>query len=367
MAKDYYQTLGVERNASTEEIKKAYKRLAKKFHPDLNKEPTATEKFKEINEAASVLGDEKKRAHYDRFGTAADASQSYTYNANDFGDMGGDFDFNDIFDNFFGGSGGSRRRRQGPEPGADLRYDVTITLEEAYHGTTKTINIPRLETCPECEGRKAKKPEDIVKCSGCNGTGYVRRSQRTPFGIFSQTGPCHICKGQGSMVKTPCPQCRGEGRIAAKRNIEITIPSGIQEGYRLRLEGEGEAGDKGGRRGDLYILIQVQPHKHFERRGDDLYTEIPLSFTQAALGAEVDVPTIDGKVKMEIPPGTQPETVFRLRDKGMPHINGYGSGSLHAKAIINVPTKLSQKQRELLEELAKVSGDQVKDKKGWLF
>ena len=355
MTKDYYKTLGVEKNATKEEIKKAYKRLAKKYHPDLNKDnPNAEQKFKEINEAASVLADDEKRSRYDQFGTA-DAGfggQGFDFSSfmNDVGDFG--FDFDSIFDSFFGG-GIFGRRRRGPRPGNDLRYDMEITLEEAANGAKKTISIPKSETCSDCNGTGAKSEADIINCPDCEGTGVSRRTMRTPFGMFSTQTTCRKCNGEGNIIKNPCKKCYGEGKIQATKKIEITIPEGSETGTNLRIRGEGEAGERGAETGDLYVIIHQKNHKLFERHGNDIYTEVPISFTTAALGGEIEVPTLHSNAKLKIPSGTQTNTVFRMKGKGIPSLHGYGTGSELVKVIVETPKKLTKRQKELLKEFKK--------------
>ena len=359
MSDDYYKTLGVEKGASKIEIKKAYKKLAKKFHPDLNKDdPKAAEKFKEINEAASVLGDDQKRAQYDRFGTA-DTSAGGGFDYRNFSQgAGSDFDFGDIFDMFFGGgfSGGGRGRGRNYK-GSDLRFDLEVTLEEVAHDIEKKVKLRRMESCPKCEGSGAKSNSDIVTCSTCNGTGRVTRTKRTPFGMFQTTGVCHECEGEGKTTKNPCPKCEGKGRVLNTSEIQINIPEGVEHGMRLRVSGEGEAGLKGGPSGDLYVVIHVKEHKIFERQEDDLYVEIPISFTQAALGDTIEVPVLEGKTNLKIPPGTQSHTTFRIKGKGIPHLNSHGKGDEKIKIIIETPEKLSKKQTELLKEFQEASGE----------
>ncbi len=347
--KDYYETLGVARNANTDDIRKAYKRLAKQYHPDLNKSPDASEKFKEINEAASVLGDDKKRAHYDRYGTSAQGTgagdSGFDFrDATDFG-----FDFDEIFNRFFrGGSFGGQRRRSGR--GSDLRYDLEITLEEAARGVRKTIVLEKPEICPDCSGTGAKDKSDIKTCDTCHGTGFQRQTRQMPFGVFTTSAVCNTCGGQGSTIKNPCKKCRGAGRIEKEKKLEIEIPAGIEDEMRLRMNGEGEAGEKGAPPGDLYIVVNVLPHKLFEREGPDINLEIQISFAQAAIGAEIDVPTLDGKAKLKIPQGTQPGTVFRMKGKGLHDLQRGGVGSENVTILVEVPTKLSSKQKKLLEE-----------------
>ncbi|MCB9362694.1 molecular chaperone DnaJ [Candidatus Woesearchaeota archaeon] len=366
MSKDYYRTLGVSKDASKDEIKKAYKRLAKKYHPDLNKEEGAAEKFKEISEAAAVLSDDQKRANYDRFG-----AEGMKFNNNmggaDFSDFmrgfGGDFD--SIFDHLgdiFGGGDMFGQRRSGSQGGANLRFDLEITLEEAAFGTTKTIIVPKLDTCTKCHGSGAESSADIETCATCHGTGMLRQTRQTPFGVFATTTTCGTCQGSGKIIKNPCSVCDGEGRVRTNKKIEIKIPEGIEEGMRLRVSGEGEAGEQGAPSGDLYVLIHIKKHEHFERHGSDIVLEAPLRFVQAALGDEIDVPTLHGKVKMKIPPGTQTGTIFRLKGKGIPILNGYGKGDQHVVVKVMVPEKLTKRQRELLEEF---DGEVKKKKKGF--
>lgn len=360
MAKDYYETLGVTKNSSKDDVKKAYKRLAKKYHPDLNREDSnATEKFKEINEAAAVLGDDKKRANYDRFGTAEEAFGPGGYDYRDFTEgFGESFDFGDIFDQFFGGGtfGGRQARRGGPQRGADLRFEMDISLHDAAFGVEKEVTIPKLETCPTCEGRGAESESDIITCETCHGSGTQTRQQRTPFGIFQTSSTCRTCNGGGRQIKNPCQKCQGDGRIDIRKKLNIKIPAGVDTGMRVRAPHEGEAGIKGGPPGDLYIVVHIKPHKVFERDGDDLYIEVPISFTQAAIGDEIVVPTLDGEATLKIPPGTQPETVFRIRGRGVGHLQGSGRGDQMVRVIVEVPTKLSSKQKELLLQFEEITG-----------
>ena len=356
MATDYYETLGVSKDASKEEIKKAYKKLAKKYHPDLNKADDAADKFKEINEAASVLGDDKKRSQYDQFGTTAEGfgAGSSGFDFRDFGGQG--FNFDNIFDNIFGGG----FRQRGQNRGADLRYDLDITLEEAANGMDRTILIPRLEQCSHCKGTGAENASDVETCTTCQGSGMQKRTQRTPFGLFATTSTCGSCRGTGSYIRNPCNLCDGEGREEHNRKIEVTIPAGVHTGSRLRMLGEGEAGEHGSESGNLYIVITVLPHKTFERHGDDLLMSMDVPFVLAALGGEVDVPTLDGDVSLKIPAGTQSEAVFRLKDKGIPDLRSGRKGSQHVKVSIALPKRLNKKQKKLLKDFAK------EDKKGLL-
>jgi len=357
MAEDYYETIGVKKDASKEEIKKAYKKLAKKFHPDLNKSPDAADKFKEINEAAAVLTDDNKRQQYDQYGTTAEGFQDFR--GYDFGSANFNFEdimggFDNIFENFFGG-GRRRRTRGGMRRGADLRFNLEIDLEQAAFGTKKTIVIPRLEECTKCNGSGAKSDSDIITCDQCQGSGVIRRTQRTPFGIFSTQSTCNRCHGEGKTVKEECKKCDGTGRIEHKAKLEIQIPGGVDTNSRLRVRGEGEAGVKGGPAGDLYVVIYVEDHPVFDRRGDDIYLEVPISFTQATMGDTIEVPTLKGKAKLKIPKATQTNTIFKIKDKGIKHLEVSGQGSQMVKVIIQTPDKLTKKQKELLKQFEKES------------
>ncbi len=355
MTKDYYNILGVDKSATKEDIKKAYKRLAKRYHPDLNKEEGSADKFKEINEAAAVLGDDKKREQYDRFGTADFQGFQGGTEGFDFSDFnfGSSFDFGEIFDTFFGGRGGSGRRRRGPARGNDLGYEMEVTLEEAAFGVEKHILIPRFEKCPHFQGSGAESDSDIKTCDQCNGSGYVTRQTRTPFGMFQSTTTCRRCGGEGKVVKEACNSCDGTGLVKHNRKIKVDVPSGISDGSRLRIAGEGEGGERGGPPGDLYILIREKEHDIFEREEYDLHLDAQISFVQAAMGDEIEVPTLKGKARLKIPPGTQTGTVFRLRGEGVPHLRGSGRGDELVKVVVQVPKKLSPKQKQILKEFDK--------------
>ncbi len=353
--KNYYKILGVSEKATKEEIKEAYKKLAKQYHPDLNKSHDATEKFKEINEAASVLADDQKKAQYDQYGTTSERPQGFE--GSDFTDFMSDihgfgFNFDNIFESFFGGHGsnqqGRSRRRQ---RGSDLRYDLEIELEDAAFGRTKTITVPRLEACEKCEGTGAESSRDVVDCPECNGKGMKTRTQRTSFGLFSTTNPCNLCRGAGKYVKNKCQECHGKGVIRKTRSLDVKIPPGVGDGTGLRLQGEGEAGPSGISPGDLYMAIHIKPHSIFERNDNDLYVKIPISFVLATLGGEINVPTIKGKAILKIPPGTQSNTIFRMKGQGMPGLNTRTIGDENIEIIISVPEKLSKKQRQLFEQL----------------
>lgn len=365
MAKDYYDVLGVSRDAKKEEIRKAYKKLAKKYHPDINKEAGSEKKFKEINEAAAVLGDDKKRQMYDQYGTADFNGSAGPGAGFDFSGMGGDFDFGDIFDSFFGGGSpfGGRQRRNGPRKGSDLRYDIEIELEDVVSGTTKHIVIPRHETCSHCKGSGANSPDDLKTCDTCNGTGRVTRTQRTPFGLFQSTGTCPNCRGEGKTIANLCDECNGSGQIEHERKIKVDIPKGVEEGNILRMSGEGEAGYKGGPSGDLFVVVHVRNHKIFDRKGNDLFIEVPISFVVAALGGSIKVPTIDGNASLKIPAGTQSNTYFKMKGKGCPQLRGSSIGNQMVKVIVYTPQNLNQKQKETLKKFGKSIGDKILPKK----
>mgnify|MGYP006274248723 FL=1 len=367
MAKrDYYEILGVSRDADKKDIKKAYRKLTKKYHPDLNKDdPQAEDKFKEVSEAYEVLSDSDKRARYDKYGHAGVDSDGAGFGG--FGGGGQDFGgFEDIFDMFFGGGGG-RRRRNGPRRGNDLQYNLQITFEEAAKGAKKQIHIPRTETCSTCDGSGAKPGTSAKTCSKCNGTGQIKTTRRTPLGNMVQTSTCDQCNGSGKEIDQPCPDCRGKGKVRRERELTVNIPAGVDTGSRLRMSGEGEAGENGGPSGDLYIRIHVKPHKIFKRKGDDVICEVPISIVQATLGDEIEVPTLDGKAAFKIPSGTQPGTSFRLKDKGIPHLNGYGRGSQHVKVKVVIPKKLNKDQKDLLKEFADISGEEINPEQKGFF
>ncbi len=357
MPKDYYNILGVSQNAKAEEIKRAYKELAKKYHPDLHKgDKEKEEKFKEINEAYRVLSDDRARANYDRFGSAESTGG---FQAGDFGfDFRGfDFpDFEDILGDFFGSSFGGGFGREGSrararvQRGADLLHEIAITLEEAASGTAKSFILEKTEQCTSCNGTGAESG-NMKTCDACNGSGSIKSSRRTPFGIFSTSTTCRKCNGTGRIAERICKACDGRGFIRMRKKIDVEIPAGIESGSKLRIAGEGEAGLRGGRSGDLYITVNIKPHEIFERRGADLYCEVSIPFSTAVLGGEIEAPTLERTAMIKIPPSTQTETSFRLRGKGMPRMHGYGSGDEYVKVKIKVPKKLSRKQRELIEEL----------------
>lgn len=359
--RDYYEVLGVEKGADKKEIKKAYRKLAMKHHPDVSDEPESAEKFKEISEAYAVLSDEEKRNTYDQFGHAGMggySNEDIFRNVN-FDDIfrGFGFDFGDIFDMF--GFGGGRRRSRA-EQGADIYYDLKITLEDAAFGLERDIEVSHKKTCPVCEGSKAEPGTETHQCSQCGGTGQVQQVSRTPFGQFVNVGPCPQCRGEGVIIDTPCHQCRGKGIVRETSTIHIKVPPGVEDGSRLRVAGEGDTGKRGGPPGDLYVLITVKPHQLFERHGSDLLYEQPISFVQASLGDELDVPTLGEEiVSLKIPAGTQSGSSFRIKGKGMPNLRWNGNGNLYVKTKVVVPKKLNSKQKELLREFADISGKEI--------
>ncbi|MGM0419498.1 MAG: molecular chaperone DnaJ [Bacillota bacterium] len=360
--KDYYDILGVDKDASQDEIKKAYRKKAKKYHPDRNPDdPDASEKFKEISEAYGILSDEDKRARYDQYGHAGIGDDDFNYEDFAQGGFGGLGDIFDLFMNGMGGgfSGMGQQRRSGPSRGKDLEYRMEISFKEAAFGTEKTIRIPRQEECPKCEGTGAKEGTSVKTCPKCNGSGQIRVSQRTPFGNIAQVTTCDRCQGRGEIIEEPCPNCNGQGRVTRRRNIKVDIPAGISSGSRIRLSGEGGAGEKGGPSGDLYVRVNVKPHDIFERRGDDIYCEFPINFVQAALGDEVKVPTLEGEVKFKIPEGTQPGDKLRLKNKGVQHLRSSGRGDQYIIIKVVIPKSLNSEQKELLRKFAEMSGDEI--------
>jgi molecular chaperone DnaJ len=346
--RDYYAILGVQRTSSDAEIKRAYRKLAQQWHPDVSQEPAAAERFKEVNEAYQVLSDPQRRQTYDMFGRAG------------LGDIGSDFGsgfasgfggFGDIFDAFFGGATTGRRGR--PLAGSDLRYDLRITFEEAVKGTTKEIEFPVLVRCETCAGSGAKPGTSPITCPQCGGRGEVQSVRQTMLGQMINVTTCPRCRGEGRIIEEPCETCRGDGRVEKKRKLEVTIPPGIDEGHQMRLSNEGEVGPRGGPAGSLYVAVHVTPHPSLRREGTELIYDADISVAQAALGTRITVPTVDGDEEMEIKPGTQPGTEVRLRGRGVPHLRRSGSrGDLHVFVNVVVPTRLNRRQRELLEELA---------------
>lgn len=356
MAKDYYEILGVPRDASQDDIKKAYRRLAREYHPDVNKEPGAEERFKEINEAYRVLGDPDTRRRYDELGHA-DFENSGFGGFGDFGDFGFGFeDLGDIFADMFFGRSSTRRDRR-PRKGADLRMDLTLEFEEAAFGVEKTVEIQRTEICSHCHGNQAEPGTPLKTCPDCGGTGQVRSVQRTPFVQIQTSRVCSRCRGEGKIFETACKVCGGSGRVSASRKINVKIPAGVDDGTVVRVGGQGEAGSYGGPYGDLLVVVTVKPHPFFTRQGNDVICEVPISIVQAALGDEIEVPTLEGDLKMRIPEGTQSGKVFRMRGKGIADVRGFGRGDQLVKVRVVTPTKLNNKQKQLLREFAKAGGD----------
>lgn len=362
--RDYYEVLGVPRGADETALKAAYRQLARQHHPDVNKDPGSEERLKEINEAYSVLSDPEKRAAYDRFGHTATQGGPTGPGPGGFGGFGG---FSDIFEEFFGGFAGARTAPRGPVRGRDLRYDLAISFREAVFGAEKEIEIPRLEVCPVCQGSGAEPGTRPIRCPQCNGAGEVRRAQQTILGQFVSVTTCPRCNGEREIVTTPCHQCRGQRRVQAMRKLSVSIPAGVSEGMRIRLNGEGEPGERGGPSGNLYVELSVKPDPQFQRQENDILLEYPISFVQAALGAEVEVPTLDGVDRLTIPPGTQHGATFRLRNLGVPVLRSNKRGDHVVSVRVVVPEKLTQRQRELLEEFATTAGGSapVKDKRNW--
>jgi len=347
--KDFYEILGVDRTASDEEIKKAYRQLAHKYHPDKNPgDKNIEEHFKEINAAYEVLKDSNKRAQYDRFGFAETGAG--------FGQgTGVGFDFQDLFGDVFGDFFGASRRRTRGQRGSDLRYDMEVTFEEAAFGTEKKIKLPKTIKCQKCQGSGAKPGTSPTQCTTCHGRGQVSYQQ----GFFSISRPCSRCKGEGTLVKDPCSDCSGVGRINTMQSLSVKVPPGVETDTRLRLSGEGESGVHGGPPGDLYIIINVKPHPIFQRQNDDIICEVPISFPQAAVGTDIDVPTIEGNVKLKIPAGTQSGKEFRLKGKGIASLHTGQRGDQNVIIKVETPTKLTGRQKELLEEFAKISGEET--------
>ncbi|MFA9558790.1 molecular chaperone DnaJ [Evansella sp. AB-rgal1] len=355
--RDFYDVLGVEKGASEADIKKAYRKLARQYHPDVNKAADAEQKFKEVKEAYDTLSDSQKRTHYDQFGHT-DPNQFGGFGG---GTGGGDFGgFSDIFDMFFGGSGG-RRDPNAPRQGADLQYTMTLEFKEAVFGKETDIEIPREETCETCDGSGAKPGTKPETCSHCHGSGQLNIEQNTPFGRVVNRRVCNHCQGTGKFIKNKCRTCAGQGKVKKRKKIHIKIPAGVDSGQQIRVSGQGEPGTNGGPSGDLFVVFNVKTHEFFKRDGDDIYCEMPLTFVQSALGDEIEVPTLNGKVKLKIPAGTQTGTHFRLRGKGVPNVRGMGQGDQHIQVKVVTPKKLTEKQKDLLREFAEISGNETPD------
>lgn len=354
--RDYYEMLGVPRNASKDDLKRAYRQLARQLHPDLNPgDRECEEKFKQISEAYQALCDDQKRAMYDRYGH--EGLSGVGAGSDGFG-FGG---FSDIFDIFFGGAGGGRaqQRRRGPARGADLRYDLKIGFHDAAFGKDAEFEIPTIADCGKCGGSGSRTGAPPTICLRCAGTGEIRQSSQRFFVQMVNVTTCPDCRGAGAKTADPCPACNGAGKVREKKKIRVSIPAGVETGQKLRMVGEGEPGELGGARGDLYVVIFVREHEFFRRDGQDVYCELPISFTQAALGDEIDAPTLYGEEKLKIPPGTQTGTVFRLRERGFPHLRGKHRGDQHVLIRVEIPTKLNPKQRKLLIDFAETSGQEI--------
>lgn len=356
---DYYETLEIEKGATADEIKRAYRRLARQHHPDVNPDDEAAEeRFKQLSEAYEVLSDPQKRQAYDLYGhdgMNGRSSGGSGYGFGGFGDVGG---FGDIFDVFFGG-GARTGRRSAEEAGNDLRYDLELTLEEVASGIEKEIHISRLGRCKTCTGSGVKPGSSMEVCSYCHGTGQVRHSQQTILGSFSTVVTCAACGGRGQIIKDPCDDCHGHGRIRETVDVTVRIPAGVEHGVSVRMREEGDAGPRSGPSGDLYVVIHVKPHKIFERRGNDIYCEIPIGFVQAALGDTIEVPIIDGTESLHIPEGTQTGSTFRLKAKGLPDMNSGAKGDEYVIIRVATPTKLNEEQKKLLQEFGESLGEQI--------
>ena len=369
--RDYYEVLGIQKGASEDEIKKAYKKLARKYHPDMNPgDKEAEEKFKEVNEANEVLSDPEKKARYDQFGFAG-VDPNYGAGAGG-GAYGGGFDFGDlgdIFGSFFGGGfgGGQRRNPNAPQRGESIRASVSVSFTEAAFGCEKSVTLESSEQCPTCKGNGCAPGTTPEICPDCHGTGTVQTRRQTPMGVFASNGPCRKCGGTGRLIHQPCPDCRGTGAVRKRKTIKVNIPAGIDHGQTISLRGQGNAGRNGGPAGDLLITVMVQPHELFRRDGVDVFCEAPITFAQAVLGAELEIPTIDGKVKYSIPEGTQTGTVFRLKGKGIPVLNGRGRGDQYVTVTIETPRNLNKEQREALRRFSETLGESNYEKRKSFF
>jgi molecular chaperone DnaJ len=356
--RDYYEVLGVSRNAGEDEVKKAFRRLAKQYHPDTNKDSGAEARFIEINEAYEVLSDPQKRAAYDRYGHVGVGNGMGAGAGAGFNDFGFS-SINDLFETFFAGSAAGTQRRAGTQRGADIRYDLTITFEEAVFGCQKEIELPRWETCTNCRGSGSQPGTSTARCAACQGTGEIRRVQQSIFGQFVNVTMCERCRGEGRVITTPCEKCRGQGRVRNNRRVVVNIPAGVDDGINVRVTGEGEVSARGGTPGNLYVILTVKPHQFFKRQGNDIIYELPISFTQAALGDEVEVPTVDGKTTtLKIPAGTQSNRSFRLKGMGVPVVHSSARGDEHVIVKVVTPTSLTAEQKHLLEEFARLEREQ---------
>lgn len=366
MAKrDLYEVLGVSKGASDDEIKKAYRKLSKKFHPDINKEAGSEDKFKEVAEAYEVLSDANKRAAYDQYGHASTDPNFGAGGGGGFGGFGGG-GFEDIFESFFGG-GGRSQNPNAPRQGDDLQYTINLEFEEAIFGKETTISYNREEECKTCHGDGAKPGTHPVTCSKCHGTGSLNVERNTPLGRVMTRQTCDVCHGTGQEIKETCPTCHGSGHTKDKHTVKVTVPAGVEDGNQMRLNGQGEAGKNGGPYGDLYVVFRVKASNQFDRDGSEIYYELPINIVQASLGDEVEVPTVHGKVKLKIPAGTQTGTNFRLRGKGAPKLRGTGTGDQHVRVKLVTPKSLSKEQTDLLRQFAKSSGMEVEEQDGSIF
>lgn len=377
MSKDYYEILGVDRNASQEEIKRAFRQLAKKYHPDANpNDPNAEAKFKEINEAYEVLSDPVKRSNYDAYGNPNGPYQAPPPNAGQgaqgpaggpFGPVFGDFGpFGNIFEEFEELLGGGRRQAQrGPVAGADIEGELEITLEEAFSGVEKDVRVQRIETCPVCNGQGAEPGSKVITCPTCHGTGQVRTTRSTLLGQVMTVTTCPKCGGTGKYAEKACRECGGSGQVQRTRTVTVKVPAGADSGLRLRLAGQGHAGERGGPPGDLYVVVFVKPHPIFQRQGDDLILDKVISFPLAALGGSTTIPSLEGDLELHIPEGTQPGSVLRLRGKGMPRLRQKSRGDLLVRVNVRVPTRLSAKEKEILRQLGKFGGESLDDGKSF--
>jgi molecular chaperone DnaJ len=355
--RDYYEILGVGRQASQDEIRASFRRLAKQYHPDVNREPGAEERFKEVNEAYAVLSDEQKRAAYDRYGHAGVTGAG----APDFSGFG----MEDIFESIFGGFGARTSSRRSPRRGSDVRYDLNITFEEAISGAEKEIQVTRYEVCATCRGTGAEPGTTPVRCHTCNGSGEVRQVRQTFLGSMVNVSTCPTCQGKGETIATACRTCHGRTQVRQTRRLSVSIPPGVDSGTQIRLSNEGEPGLNGGPNGNLYVAITVLPHRYFRRQGDDIVLEVAVNLAQAALGTDITVPTVNGHERLKIPAGTQPGTTFHLRGKGVPHLQRNGRGDMYVLVTVSTPTGLSGEQKKLFKELAKsLPADAVPQERG---
>lgn len=360
---DYYEVLGVDRNASDKEITSAYRKLAKKYHPDLNHEPGAEEKYKKVNEAYEVLHDKQKRAQYDQFGSAGVNGQGGFGGAGQgYGDFGGFGDFGDIFNDFFGGATGESQHHVNPTAptrGEDLDYTLSIDFMDAITGKKTQVSYTRSETCPTCGGNGAEKGTHPITCDKCHGSGYMTITQKSLIGVIRQQAVCDKCHGKGVIIEHPCQTCHGNGVVDGKNTIEVNIPAGIDNGQQLRYEGQGEAGKNGGPYGDLYISYRIKPSKEFERKGTTIYTTVPISFAQATLGDEINVKTVHGEKKLKIPAGTQPNKEFTIHGEGVPYLRGNGNGDQITTVQVQIPKSINEKQKQALIDFVKAGGGSI--------